>query len=748
MPLILQQSEVPTVASDEEVLFEFLVDAFPSSSPAQQRSQAVRFSVDAVEIPIKSFSFDEGEQDIAATLEVELPRHADRSLITRDSVFKFETSEAGVWTTRIDTGRLQRSDYQLSGSGADIGDTFKLTAKSLIEARLETSPLNTVVLYDPAKLTVNESEFIGIADIDGVDNPVTIVSTAGLSTHSLFDYAADICGFAGVVTNIPDFPLRRIDFTPGDPYFDTINGVIGLFEPQFDIDSSDNLVIREGTNDVLATVSAAKELTVDYVSALSDSRDIVRFKGTLLTYQEQGTGWDYMIPDVIPKTTWFRGIVGQYPMTQTETVVNKYYRRSFPNTPVFTRVVAQRKWVRQPFQQIAATAEIVNYNDTGLITSRERREFGWSQAPDSWVTFCAGIPGPGYDPSFESSETAYMSAGDDTFSFGLVLTKTSREAKTYLAHPYKSDEVYCSTSDIEERGLITRDSTNQQLGADFDQSLQVGLMAGNLVAGLGSYWGRTGGHSEAQSPAQNRQLAIRTSQENSLNADGESFLSDDYTDDRTGDIGISINKAIQKQAYVFDEGDPAAKRIQKLNGGEAPLSILRPLATRLNRRQYYPGRHALKVPGMDWSLVKGRAVNPKDRQGASFGTYRITGRNISGSEGKFETALTAKQIGSAEVVAESSALNDSFSIAIESGQSKIIPFNVQCFTGNELSGESVADLAVEARHGASGGWTNIETTPIDLSPYDGSTELFQVQITAGTVTTPFVRSFTLRNGPA
>jgi hypothetical protein len=92
---------------------------------------------------------------------------------------------------------------------------------------------------------------------------------------------------------------------------------------------------------------------------------------------------------------------------------------------------------------------------------------------------------------------------------------------------------------------------------------------------------------------------------------------------------------------------------------------------------------------------------------------------------------------------------DTITLALESGQNRVYTITIDCFTGHELSGEVVGDIAVEARHGIVGAYTDIETTPIDLSPYNGSTETFQIRVTAGTITAPhLVRSFKLRVGPA
>jgi hypothetical protein len=626
----------------------FLVDVFPASDNSQYRKLRASLTADGTDIPIKSYDYGESAQDIAGQLQIELADLSKRSLITRDAVLHFKIEEylSGVWTTifDLDTAKLRRSDFRLSSNGNQPNDSFTLTAQSLLQSRLDTTPLGTVVLYDPAKLTITDTDLLNIPDIDGVDNPVTVVPTANLDVDKVMDYVAAQCGFEGKQTNVPNFELRRVDFPAGQPYWNALSGIIGEWEVQLDIDADDNLVIRDGTADFLPDSGAALVFTVDDMLDLGESKDIERFRGCLITYQEQGLGYDYFIDDVTHKNQYRNNVAGQYPLTRSETVTRKYYRKSFPNTPVFTRTVRQNRWVDMPFNTVAASSESLTYNDLGIITAREKRVHQRSKAPQSWIAFQGSLPGAGFSSDFVGAEAAFTSASDATFDDAFVLVRTERENNNYLAHPYEADSLYLQRHDKETRGLITRDTDNQQLGEDFDQPLITSQRSGNLVEGQGSYWGTTGYDWEEQTPLQNRQVLIRTSDSDNLNTDGQ-LLPNDGEDARVGDIGIAAHKAITKQTYVFDEADDTATKVLPLNGGEAPLSVLKPLAIRKNRRQSLPGNMGFGLPGCHPYLVKGRAVAPKDRSGNSFGTYRVTGRRLYGSEGKHYTAISARQIG-------------------------------------------------------------------------------------------------------
>jgi hypothetical protein len=648
MPFVIEESGLPDIIPQGVDYLNVLCDLYPASSSAVRRELAARLTVDGTVIPIKSFQYTEGQQDVAGTLRVELARLSDRSAITRDASFKFELGESGVYTTILDTARLSSSDYALVNNDITPADSFTLVATPLLLARLETSPLGTVVLHDPDRVAVQESDFISIPDIDGVEELVTIVPFDDLSLYDALQYVAEICGFSAFQTNIPDFPLRRVDFGPGVPYWSAVVGIVGIFEPILDFDlTTDTLIIRDGTADFQPDSDAARVFTASNIISAGRSQEIQRYKGTLLTYQEDGLGYDYWEFDIVHVNRWRNNVVGDYPLTRSEVWQQKFYRNAFPDTPVRTLRRIQFNYVDMAFYNIASSGERLNYNGYGLTTDRIKRVYARAKSPAAWTAYQALVPGVEI-PQFGSTEEDYSSAADDTWATAFVLTRTEREYYNYLAHPYEPDSVYIQHHEQESRGLITRDSTDQQLETNFDQDLVTAQRSGNLKEGLGSYWGTTSFSSEQQTPLPNRQVLLRTNRTDQLNVDdGEALLPEDYEDVRVGDIGISVIKAITKQMYVYDGADSSATSILHLNGGEAPLTVLVPLVNRLNRRQDYPANVELPIPGFDLSLVKGRSIDPQvdGRAATTFGIFRVTGRTISGAEGKFTMSVTARQIG-------------------------------------------------------------------------------------------------------
>lgn len=83
----------------------------------------------------------------------------------------------------------------------------------------------------------------------------------------------------------------------------------------------------------------------------------------------------------------------------------------------------------------------------------------------------------------------------------------------------------------------------------------------------------------------------------------------------------------------------------------------------------------------------------------------------------------------------------SFSTSMTVSTSQTYTVLVDCETDYELSSDVVAGLTVEAKRTADASWTDIESTPIDLTPWAGTQQEFLVRVTAGA--TPTHTAFSL-----
>lgn len=75
----------------------------------------------------------------------------------------------------------------------------------------------------------------------------------------------------------------------------------------------------------------------------------------------------------------------------------------------------------------------------------------------------------------------------------------------------------------------------------------------------------------------------------------------------------------------------------------------------------------------------------------------------------------------------------SASVSLGPNETKTAEIDIACKTGYALKGEPISGVTVEAKHEDAVSWTNIETTPIALDSWAGTTERFKIRFTTGTV---------------
>jgi hypothetical protein len=75
----------------------------------------------------------------------------------------------------------------------------------------------------------------------------------------------------------------------------------------------------------------------------------------------------------------------------------------------------------------------------------------------------------------------------------------------------------------------------------------------------------------------------------------------------------------------------------------------------------------------------------------------------------------------------------SANVSLASEQVTQFTIIVDCKTGEYLYSTALANIAVEARLVGEVSWTNLETTPIDLTSYNGTPQRFEIRLTADSV---------------
>ena len=656
MPFIIEQSELPDLVDNNEWFLNCLLTIQPDPSASLARRFRGRVYVDAVEKAIKSATWSEGRS--TSSLSIELANVSDRTAFTRTASIKFTVEEylTGVWTvikTYCDGAILATSDYNIENSGSQPNDSFSVTVKSVLQQKLDITPTQIVVLYDPEKITVEDDQLELVPNIDGTTTgSATVTPIASMNLGDVFDYIADLYGCVGYKSNINYAPwvLTRVDFPAAQPYWNTVAGIIGNHNPHVYIDSDNYLVIKDGT---LTDYLSARAMTVSNFAGIRLSNTIERFKGTILTRQMQADSWDYYELRQEIEDQWTGGVSGNYPLTKVVTWYQDFYKIgiSIPvNSQPFS--VRQLEYVNA-FTLLSASAEQFSYSfGQGAIRMRrhDMKEWGIANVPSTWVTFNATIPGPmtEFTGGFGGLEEAYTATNVTSHSEAFVLTKAERTNYTYRPVSGGTDISYASQTDTETRGLITTDTENQQLGTDFEQPWNKAQENGNLAEGQNARWGTTDYRKEAQkAEKRRRQVSLRTRRHSNLNSTS-GLIAENYHDRRVGDIGESDIQTETKPVYITENADATATLWRSVNGGDEPIESLIPLIHRVNKSQDYPGGIQADLPTYDETMAIGVVINPSNRAGTSLGIHEVIGytdeiRNVS--EGGFQTKIQTRQIG-------------------------------------------------------------------------------------------------------
>lgn len=653
MPFVIEYSGIPTITPTEEFFLTCLLNVYSAPSSLTTRRLRARLFVDAVEKPIKKATFSTSSgQD--SNLSIELANIDDRSAFTRTASILLYTEEylAGAWTEikrYCDGAILATSNYSLANNGNNPADTFSVTVQSVLQQLLNLTPEQYVVLHDPAKTDVDVESLEVVPDEDGESEDPTVTPVADLNLGDVFQFLADTYELDGYKTNINWEPwvLPRVDFPPGVPYWNTVAGIIGNHKPHVSI--KDNyLVIADGT---LTDYVSARQMTLSNFGTFALNKQIERFKGCKLSKQLKDQGYDYWLFNVEHEQKWFEDVVGQYPYTTVERWEQVFYRLSRPNTPVDKRTLKEYVFTYSGAGVLeAASGEVLGWGGHGQMTRRDRRVFGRQKSPASWVTFSNGLPAPiaNFTVSF-GAEEIYSSASDASFSEAVVLTQTERETFLYRAHPFEADSVYLKEYDHWQKGLIVKDTENQQLGDDFEQTLPKAQESGNLQEGQASYWGTTDYKGESITVRKDRTVSVRPKGTNATVGSGPG-VQPSVDPPRVGDIGIPVIKTRTEPIYIRTNGDPTATLWRDVNGGEEPDVSLFPLCHRLNKSQDFPGGVSGDLPTYDETMDIGLVTDPRvdGRDAVSVGIFEVIGYtdtldNIS--NGGFKTSIQAKQIG-------------------------------------------------------------------------------------------------------
>lgn len=610
MPLIFPiiEDEAAAVA---DFGFTLLVDILPAFVAAPQSVQrfTVRLLVDDDEIPVAGYTYREPSGSLGASLSIELAQPL-LSQIPSDASFTFERgvwNGAGwTWITLLSGGRLAGREYQIGFTPSQpVGapsDSLTFNSLNPLADRWTLRPPVPVTLYDSLKINLDELPNAKDAILTEDGSPILPVleNEPGLTLHAVFDraYVAG-CGFASVVTNLPDFPVTRADFTLQGGYHAGVAPLVRMFNPVYFADEANRLWILD-TSDHLPAGLTMPALPVSNYSSLSDSQSPSALTNALiLTYaNDAGDYFDYRF-DV---ETSEQGNFGERGYTET-TVTRKVrqYRKLLDPSVIVREVVEETK------------TEVVNYQLELIHRETQQdqydslqRKVGHFRAVESLV------------PSLPSGDLALQTTLEEQCSI------------SYRPNPRNARESLQDRVTTTVRGLIHLDNDNTYRDEPF--KLPIGDAHRNgfvdADADQATEWGAIKTTIEMLDTKPSGQLDVIVIVIDHITGTTERSSSSP----RTGQAGVEARAGEKRSVLLAVTGTESDGRaVPEFDAGDLPSDLALDLGRRHLARLNNPPRSLALTPAfIDDSLRRGSLRQVEDRSG-TLGLYIVTGRTERGS---------------------------------------------------------------------------------------------------------------------
>lgn len=616
--LLANDAVLFSVQSDEFTL-DLQIDIRLSLAVPRNIRRRPRFRVNGNDVPIADWSYSESAQIAGGDIQVSLVHPADKDLFDSQSLIDFGLGEInnGVWDNSsmewlIQNGELTGIRKQTGWANNAPTDRVTISATSAIVRKLNQTPTRGLILFDSSSETVDLNDIEPIRDENGVSY---VPQPIGIPQMSLYDVFQRILvtemGFDSYETDLPDFPLRRIDCPMGQSLWTAIAGFFGMFQTAVYV-TGNVITIRDMTLVAPAGFPLPKKVDVDHYQVLGENDQPKDIDGLIVSITENRRSYDFVTQRIETKITYSPGVNGTISNTLTREY-REYRRTSHPFVVLRSELVRESKSSFDMTGTVSESEERYTYNSRDQLNLRTK-----------------------------SISSKILDVNTEVPTF--VEMNSEREAFAYAVHPFKPRMSYLQSRELELRGRIVRDSVNQQLGADFDQDYMTAQRSGNLRTGL-SVFGDQLIRVERETFEPLRGDQVRYSE---YEYDGlADVVVKDRSDVRPGDIALNDVAPQTTQIIVFSEdlATRSTERLESVNFGELPIDIAMPLARRMLKRFRSKTRDlSITIPGYDPLLVKGFTVDAVERSGNSLGRFLIIGRTISGDQVSYQTEVTALQV--------------------------------------------------------------------------------------------------------
>lgn len=595
-----------TFSADSELLpaaawsLPVVINLFvPLASGYSINEYAVRLKIGAVEQKIRRFRLQRPNATTGTLLEVELANPVNPRSLFGDS-FTFELFTNGTWTTVL-TGEIGTGSYSL----AVTGDTTTLRSTAGENEALLRSFPNTRIYYNSATASVELDESDILRDDRGNVYVPDVLPIAGLSFGYLLREVADLCGFAGVQTNIPDFDVQTFRFEMGRAALAQVLELVQFIDPLVDV-SGNKLRVLDVSNSLpgaAVSIPASRILQAEFqANPLAGLID-----GAIVTYAERAGG-DFYIQRFETNAVE-SGIYEGRPVRITD--VNVWRDYYLVDSPF--------EVVRSALERTIKTTEAL---DTGAILGEETTVYRYDS-----------------DGVMVGSDRTVRALVPDAANGGMLTLKVVSSEAERLGYGWSgAGQKRLEWRTVERRELVARDEERLALEQPFLQPLVQAFENGNFELSMPVTEQVTSFVSERYSRAKGGLVAVNRTEVNHL-------LGTVTTSETKSEVGDNSIRGQRRggQIIVYRDGvnppaDLSRMRLERYSIGEMPLRSALPIVRRKIKAAFEGKNEArFAISGFNLSLPVGSIVSLRNRDGSEVSRGVVVGWSIQGSlAGRFD----------------------------------------------------------------------------------------------------------------
>lgn len=632
-----------------------------------------RLLVDGDEVDITAFDYSMPKDSLGAALNCTLAQ-PDLVQVPANAAITFQLgfTRGGVtrWVSLVQNGRIAGRDYTVawrsSGNAGGPADTVQVSSVDILADKFGLAPRRPVSMYDPQRVKQSDVEVRPSDALQAEDGtPILPIyePVAGLTSRQVLEraytsrpgftmitagsYGTDPSatvrlesaindsrhvgvglGFAGIVTNIPTYAVRRADFTVEGGWHEGTGPVVGPFGPAYFV-IGNRLYIMNTDAQLPAGLTVRRLPMDDYVrlQLLTPVRDLQN--AVIVTYamdpEELAQSESLYADSRVEQVTTESGVFGTMGYSKQESYVRFRVMKRLDDHSVvaeFPESTEVRTYGTETVAQLDGDGKVIGWLAGALkLLHRETQQDTYD-----------GLLKTGHTKVVEAHVGERLIGG---WASELRPVLNEKCTIVWKQDPNNLDQMIQVRNTTQISGLVYQAKETREVGGQKINMLYPALVAdaGGIITGAGKFLEDMAIETitEYLRPLGGSQVDVQVVVQNHLTGS----IKRGVTQPRTGNRSTSVYTAKQRSVLLRDLDSEALIGQRKplgFNAGELPRTLALPLGHRVLYRLMNPAHQSnMELPGVDMALQKGAIIKGQLRVGGDTPPCVVTGFNISGN---------------------------------------------------------------------------------------------------------------------